>query len=262
MKKMKFKTIGLFSISDKGRMAAEDALFQIALRGIKPVILDKNSSPNEDIDMLITFGGDGTVLLGAKIAEGKLILPVNTGKVGFLSEISYDELSIALDLIFKESFHIERHWSLLCKFMDKELYCINDCILYKEEFTSIMRCSIYVNGLEVGKIHGDGVTVCTPTGSTAYSLSAGGPVIMPDSDIMCITPISSHNLSTRPIVLPKSARISIKLESAAELSLDGIDIFKLDASDIVEIEGSDVNVKFIRFGNRNVFELIREKLTL
>ena len=227
------------------------------------------------IDMLIVFGGDGTMLLAAKlvIKENIPILGFNLGKLGFLSECGKDEFSSVISNIIQHNFTVEQRLVLsyyLEKQNQQKFYAINDCVIYKGEYPKLIDIKVYKNDKFVYNVSADGVIVATPTGSTAYSLSAGGPIIFPGSDVITVTPINPHNLFLKPIIFPANSKLSFLLASAgirsevkgAHFNVDGEDIGNIRVNDKVCVEQSKFSIKFVRLPNKDFCKILREKFTL
>lgn len=217
-----------------------------------------------ELSFIAAFGGDGTILNAAGLASKRKvpILGINLGRVGFLSEISASDFPIALDLIEASEYKIDSRIMLQCETdQNEKYYCLNDFVFYKNTVSGVIFIDIEINGMNVGTIAGDGVIISTPTGSTAYSLSAGGPVIMPYLDVCLITPICPHSLAARPIVASAEQELSIKLNNDCKMFADG-DLAQCAVTGTrLNITRAPANADFIRFTNQNIFELLHRKLS-
>lgn len=221
------------------------------------------ASTEHSADCIIAIGGDGTILRGAAAAavEGCPILGINLGRIGFLSEVDMDGAEAAIDAVLAGHYDVEHRLMLKCRVNGRgEFHCLNDFLVYKRSFSGVAQMEILVDGMSTGGVFCDGITVSTPTGSTGYSISAGGPVVAPGIDAATITPICSHTLHIRPIVASADSHVELRLFSEGFLAADGMQICRLDCGDLVSITRSEREARFIRFGPSNLFELIREKL--
>lgn len=223
------------------------------------------------VEMIIVLGGDGTLLSVARLVEGKdaLILGVNLGGLGFLTEITLDGLYPALEKILKKDFVIEERMLLKSHIHRQgeriaQSTVLNDVVVSKGSLARMINLDIYINYQLVTTLRADGLIISTPTGSTAYSLSAGGPIIHPSLDAIIITPICPHTLTNRPIVVPNNVEIEIILKSKDEgavATFDGQVGFSLREEDVVEVKASDEKIRLIGSPEKNYFEILREKLT-
>jgi NAD+ kinase len=222
-----------------------------------------------DIDLLITLGGDGALLGGARWAgpTGTPVLGVNLGRLGFLTAVTLDEMQKALARIAAGDFVLDNRMALeVCLEHEHEsepFYALNDGVLHRGGLVRVVTLRVWVDDEEVGLYRGDGVIVATPTGSTAYSLSSGGPILDPRLDAIVITPISPHTMAVRPLVLPASARITIEVVSTAEdliLTIDGQVGSQLTQGDRVVVGKADEPVRLVRLPGQSFFSLLRRKL--
>lgn len=220
-------------------------------------------------DMLICFGGDGTILHASKAATRAdvPILGVNIGTMGFIAELESGELSL-LSRIAAGEYTIERRRMLEVTVhrggaeVLKEI-CLNDAVITKGAVARVVRMAVYCDDVLAMEFGGDGVIVATPTGSTAYSLSAGGPMVEPDARVMVITPICAHDIRTRPIVAADDRVVTIKLDSfgkrSAYLSVDGGRAMRLGAGDTVRVARATVETKLVRVKQRSFYEVVGSK---
>lgn len=220
-------------------------------------------------DMLICFGGDGTILHASKAATRAdvPILGVNIGTMGFIAELESGELSL-LSRIAAGEYTVERRRMLEVTVhrggaeVQKEI-CLNDAVITKGAVARVVRMAVYCDDVLAMEFGGDGVIVATPTGSTAYSLSAGGPMVEPDARVMVITPICAHDIRTRPIVAADDRVVIIKLDSfgkrSAYLSVDGGRAMRLGAGDTVRVARATVETKLVRVKQRSFYEIVGSK---
>lgn len=220
-------------------------------------------------DLAIVLGGDGTLLSAARAIAGHNvpILPVNLGALGFLTSVTLDELYPLLEEMLAGRYRISERIMLDAQVRSDasagRLCALNDAVANKGALARMLDFDVYVDQDHVGRYRADGLIVATPTGSTAYSLAAGGPVVDPELDAFVITPICPHMLTNRPIVIPGSARIDLDFAAAEEpvyVTLDGQTGFQLKANDRVTITKSEKRVTLVRPPNKTYFEILRSKL--
>jgi NAD+ kinase len=225
-----------------------------------------------DLDALLTFGGDGTLLRGARLlgARETPILGVNLGRVGFLTTATRETLDSALDGLVAGQYQIERRQALRAAIRDPEgeiratQMAVNDVAVHKGGVARVIRVNVYIQGENVGPYSADGIIVATPTGSTAYSLSAGGPIVVPGVEAMVVTPIAAHTLAVRALVVPATYRIVIEpMAGWADdllVSFDGQTGTTLAPGESVDVCRADHRVCLIRLGGEGFFERMRQKL--
>lgn len=221
-------------------------------------------------DLLIVLGGDGTLLSAARGLRGRSvpILAVNLGGLGFLTSVTLDELYPMLEQVLAG-----KHRSIERMMLDAEIRrdgkaaerqcALNDAVVNKAALARMLDFDVYVDKDHVGRYRADGLIIATPTGSTAYSLAAGGPVVHPDLDAFVITPICPHMLTNRPLVVPDTACVEIDFSEAEEpvyLTLDGQVGLQLHLKDRVAITKSSSKVQFVRPAQKTYFEILRSKL--
>jgi NAD+ kinase len=221
-------------------------------------------------DLMIVLGGDGTMLGTARLvaAKGIPLLGVNLGGLGFITEVYMDDIFTALEKVLKGECPTEERMMLQARIVRggeviASYTALNDVVINKGSMARIIDLEISVNNTYVTMFKSDGAIVSTPTGSTAYSLSAGGPILYPTIRAIVLTPISPHTLTNRPLVLPEDVRIEISLKSwnkGVMLSLDGQVGFILMPGDTVEIKKSSHNAILLRAGGRDHFDILRTKL--
>jgi NAD+ kinase len=226
----------------------------------------------DQIDLLVTFGGDGTLLKGARTLRGRPvpILGVNFGRIGFLTAVSRQQVAEALDGFASGRYSISQRAQLSARVCTPDgeggepVRVLNDVVLHKGGVARVVRLSLQVDGDRIGTVSGDGVVVASPTGSTAYSLSAGGPVVSPAIDAMLVTPICPHSLSVRPLVLPGTATLRIEPVQGDNddllVSFDGQQTSALPTGTGLTIGIAAERVHLVRFPEVTYFERLREKL--
>lgn len=221
-------------------------------------------------EFVIVLGGDGTMLAAARmLAEDKVpILGVNLGALGFLTEVTVEELYEALDEVIAKRAAVERRGMLHCHLLRQgerivHFDALNDAVVAKSAMARIIEFEIRVDDQFVASYRADGLIVATPTGSTAYSLAAGGPIVTPDVEAFIITPISPHMLAHRPLAVRDSSEVQVLIKSTQEeafLTVDGqVGIPVLDG-DQLTCKKSARNVPLLRLANRSFYDVLRTKL--
>lgn len=222
------------------------------------------------VDAVIVLGGDGTMLSVSRLVaeKGIPILGVNLGTMGFITEINRDEIYQAVDAMLSDTFIIEERLMLCARIVREgekiaEYTVLNDVVINKGALARIIDLEALINGVYVTTFKADGLIISTPTGSTAYSLSAGGPILYPTLNSIVLTPICSHTLTNRPIVLPDDFKVEITLKTLSEdvyLTLDGQVGFSLRNDDVIEINKSPFKTKLLIPCERDYFKVLRTKL--
>jgi NAD+ kinase len=220
------------------------------------------------VEYLFSIGGDGTMLDAIPLVgnSGIPVIGINMGRLGFLSGISKEEITSALDQIFAEKFKVEERTLLRLEkpagLFGEFNYALNDCTISKSSLNSMLAITTYVNDEFLNTYWADGLIVATPTGSTAYSLSCTGPILSPESENFVITPIASHNLTVRPIVIPDTSIIRILIEARNVECFVGLDsrIMKVATPMELIIKKEEFRIHLLRMTGRNFFETIRAKL--
>ncbi len=222
------------------------------------------------VEMMIVLGGDGTLLsVGRQVWNRNIpILGVNLGGLGFLTEITLDELYSVLERVLHDDFEINERETLKASVIRREkpiaeFIVLNDAVINKGALARIIDLETTINGEYLSTFRSDGLIISTPTGSTAYNLSAGGPIVYPSLHTIIITPICPHTLTIRPIIIPDDVKIRALLKSRDEevtLTLDGQQGFTLKFEDVVEVGKAEGRILLIKSPYRHYFELLREKL--
>jgi NAD+ kinase len=223
------------------------------------------------LDLLITLGGDGTLLRGARLvaAQGTPVLGVNLGHLGFLTSVPPDELDDHFARLYAGDFWLDQRFTLAAIVerpnggAGAEFLALNDAVLHKGGFARVVRIRVAVDGQEVATYSSDGIILSTPTGSTAYALSASGPVVVPSVECILATPICPHTLGIRPVVLPASSEIVVQAMAPAEqlmLTVDGQDGAGLTPEDRLVVRRGAATVPLVRFAGQNFFTTLRRKL--
>jgi NAD+ kinase len=217
-------------------------------------------------DLLVVLGGDGTLLSVAHLAarQGIPVLGVNLGRLGFLTEVPRDEMELTLDAYLGGNTAIVSPRGLLDVRVAEDAHlCLNDAVVNKGAKARMIEFRIWINGKDVADVKADGLIVSTPTGSTAYSLSAGGPIVHPAVPAMILAPICPHTLSFRPMAVASSSRVRIQVLTSGEetfLTLDGQRLLPLHRDAVVDIAWSERALRLVSSPRRNYFDLLHEKL--
>jgi NAD+ kinase len=224
----------------------------------------------EQVELLIVLGGDGTLLSAARALKGHKvpILAVNLGGLGFLTSVTREELFPLLERVVAGEHRISERMMLSAETIRhgicaEQQTALNDAVINKAALARMLDFDVYVDRAQIGKYRADGLIVATPTGSTAYSLAAGGPIVHPHLDAFLITPICPHMLTYRPLVIPDTSHVEIDIAAAEEpvyLTLDGQVGFQLQPNDRVAIRKSTSRVYFVQSPQKGYFEVLRSKL--
>ena len=234
----------------------------------QPRLFSATSDLEGQVDLVVSFGGDGTILEAATIVGGSgiPIVGINIGHLGFLASIAKEEVELAFDEIINDRYHLDERTLLKLESTPQIFpgfrYALNDLTVQKSNAQNMLTIRTYINDEFLNSYWADGLIVATPTGSTAYSLSCNGPILTPDSHNFVITPIASHNLTVRPIVVRDDSRIRIIVDSADNefyVSLDSR-IVTVSRSCELNVSRADFTIRLLRMSNRNFFQTLREKL--
>ena len=239
----------LFAVANNGRLLEEPA----------------------GLDALLTLGGDGTLLRGARIISPHAvpILGINLGRLGFLTCCNADQLSGALTRFAQHDYLAESRMALQARVLDvrgverKSWIALNDVVLNKGGFARVVSLRVAANGETIAGYAADAVVISTPTGSTAYSLSAGGPVVYPTLDTILVTPVSPHTLAIRPMILPATAEVTLQAEDGPEellVTIDGQVGTTFAAGETLSVRRAQGDVLIIRFPGTSFFTTLRQKL--
>jgi len=246
------------------RLAFEPELHTVAS---EHDVLDDPSS----LDALLTLGGDGTLLRGARALDGSPvpILGINLGRLGFLTSCGIDDLEAGVERLARGDFQAERRMTLDVRALGTDgeermrWFALNDVVLHKGGFARMVSLDVAANGESIASYSADGIVVATPTGSTAYNLSAGGPIVYPTVESIILTPISPHTMSVRPLVLPPSAEVTLRAEDGPEellVTVDGQVGTTFARGETLAISRSERAVQIVRFPGTSFFARMRLKL--
>ena len=227
----------------------------------------------KDADCVMVLGGDGTIIQAAReLAEtGVPILGVNLGTVGFLAEVELAYIYKAIDAVMAGKYKLEKRFMLKGSVIKDakivyEANALNDIVVARGNLVRAISTTVYIDGNQVSSLHGDGIIVTTPTGSTGYNLSAGGTIILPDAEVFGIHPICPHSLNSRGVITSSASKIDIDVEwnkrsepDEAIVSFDGNKGIRLMPGDKVQIMKSELTVPFLRINDFNFFESYRKK---
>jgi len=280
-----FKSIGIISRPRRSNLAevVPHLLQWLVERGVTPV-LDPETAGSlkgdgigktrhqvaEEADLLLVLGGDGTLLAAAREAalRGVPILPINLGSLGFLTSFTVEDLYPALEATLAGKSTINERVLLLVERVNRgeiltQQRVLNDCVVHKGTLARMIELELHIDGGFVCRYRADGLIVATPTGSTAYSMSAGGPIVHPAVESILITPICPHTLSDRPVVVRDTSNIELRLSESSDsvfLTLDGQTGVPMQAGDCVRITRAAERLKLIQPPNKTYFEILRNKL--
>jgi NAD+ kinase len=227
----------------------------------------RKTYPKLKLDFLFSIGGDGTILdTLTSIKKGIPVVGVNSGRLGFLSNTAKTEIKQVIKQLMAGDYRIEERTMLnldtKAKLFGKYNFALNELTVHKKDSSSMITIHVFVNGIFLNSYWADGLIIATPTGSTAYSLSCGGPIVMPNSENFVITPIAPHNLNIRPIIVSDDSEIEIKVEGREEKFLATLDSRseEISTKNTLVVSKSKLNINLVQFPNQNFFKTIRNKL--
>lgn len=219
-------------------------------------------------DAVVSVGGDGTLLRANQISSlnSTPLLGINVGRVGFLAEIELDQLTAVCDRLQKGEYAVESRMMLEASYENSAaLLALNDIVVSRGEYARLIAINAWVDENLIGRYIADGLIVSTPTGSTGYSLSAGGPIVFPGVDCMIISPICAHSLQHRPVVISSTQTVTLELDceptQKPQLSVDGQIMLHLSPNQKITITCAAKKAEFIRLEQHDFFRLIRRKLS-
>lgn len=274
------------NLNNKGVKVIAQEVFSVLSKLNATVYVDsklKSNFQNSDVifengdrlidlcEVAIAIGGDGTTLNIAKKAaqKNKAILGINAGRLGFMSGLEKDELEL-LENVVNGKYEIDKRLMLEAQVVDEngrlisKHQCLNDAVISRGNFARLVDVELYCNGREVRKMRADGVIISTPTGSTAYSMAAGGPVVSPEASCILATPICPHSLMDRSIIFSIDANLIIKAgndkSECPVLNIDGQEMIELKSGYAVHIKTSDMKTTLIKLKPENFYEILNKKL--
>ena len=219
-------------------------------------------------DFLLCLGGDGTLISGVRIFSNPSIpvLGVHLGGLGFLAQITPEVLIDKLDSVKNDKFKIQDRLVLSARISNNNdiFFAVNDFVVQNETSFRVTSLSLYIDNQHVSDYKSDGIIISTPTGSTAYSLSSGGPIVQPDVFSIIITPIAPHSLTSRPLVLPSNVEVEFRFKEESEnnlkLIIDGQNIINFTKESTVKLSQAEHHLKFITFEDYNYYETLKKKM--
>jgi NAD+ kinase len=225
----------------------------------------------QHLDAMLTLGGDGTLLRGARVIapHSVPILGINLGHLGFLTCCNADELTSALTRFARGEYLAESRMAIEARVIDARGFqreawrAMNDVVLHKGGFARVVGLHVFANGEPIATYAADGVVLSTPTGSTAYSLSAGGPVVYPTLETIVVTPVSAHTLAIRPVILPSSVEVTVQTDGGPDellITVDGQVGSNFAPGETLSVRRAEAGVLIIRFPGTNFFTTLRQKL--
>jgi len=233
-------------------------------------ISDESESEDLTADLAFVFGGDGAILAASRKLSSKQIpiIGVHLGKFGFLAELTIKEIRQSLEKIFAGEYVVSQRMLLTCRLIrSKQIIKVtpglNDAVISRASLSRLISIKLYINGKEVTTYSSDGLIVSTPSGSTAHSLAAGGPIVAPDIDAFIITPICPHTLTNRPLVVSGDSKIEMEQVSDSEgvgLTIDGQIYTDIMAGDKIIVEKAKERVLLVDTQTRTFYDVLREKL--
>ncbi len=239
------------------------------LAGLKERICPDAATLAHEVDLLVVFGGDGTMLRVARHIAGSTtpLLGVNIGGLGFLTAVPSDQMTHALACVWRGKFKYESRALIevtgRCQGQRIHETALNDIVISRGAISRLIKLDVSVDGERVTRYHGDGLIISSPTGSTAYSLAAGGAVVLPTAEVFALTPICPHTLSNRPLILPLASTIRVQAASPAPaiiLSADGQVAAELGVGDEVTVRRSRGSVRLMQLADNSFWEALRRKL--
>lgn len=233
-------------------------------------VATKEEKIREFAELIIVLGGDGTLISAVRLLKDKdtPVLGINLGRLGFLTETRVEEAINALDLFLKNEYGLEKRMKLHCHIEqdDKKVFeieVLNDVVINKSDLARIIELEVYIDGEFVNLYRADGLIISTPTGSTAYNLAAGGPIVHPEAETIILSPICPHALTNKPIVINDTSNISLKLRSKDEhvsITFDGQVSRSVDPSMTITVKKASTHTVLAVPKSKNYYSLLREKL--
>ena len=218
----------------------------------------------KECDFLVSLGGDGTLISVARrsVKYDIAVLGINLGTLGFLTDISFRNVKNFINSLQKDVYKIDKRMMIEASSNLNTFFAFNDIVISKKSISSMIRIKAMIDGKPFNSYYGDGVIISTPTGSSAYNLSAGGPLVHPMTEAFILTPIAPHSLTQRPLVLPASFEIEFTIVDSfgAVVIVDGQEIYQIEQNETIKIKMSDKKAKLIHREDRNYFEVLSEKL--
>ena len=275
----KINKVGVVLRPDTPELAKEFSLIKsIFLKNNIDVLLEENSSNminydeksysikqlSKEVDFILSLGGDGTLLsvIRETIDYSIPILGINLGNLGFLTDIKIENFEDFLDEMLAGNYRIDKRMMIEGSIKFNTFNAFNDIVISRKSISSMIKIKAFINGKLFNTYYGDGVVISSPSGSTAYNLSLGGPIVYPLTEAFIITPIASHSLTQRPLVMPVEFEIEFEIvdSQGAVVIVDGQDIYEIDEKQKIKIKISDKKAHMIHNTDRNFFEVLNDKL--
>ena len=261
---LKQKDVDIYIDKDFNDFITTKVFYHPEIKGV----FEKELPGDIEFDFFLSIGGDGTFLESATIVRDREIpiLGFNTGRLGFLSYVNSNNLIWALKQLLSGEFTLDKRMLLevTCdeEFYGKNNFCLNEFALQKKSRLNMIKLKVYANDNYINTYWSDGLIISTPTGSTAYSLSCGGPIVAPHSDVLVITPIANHNLTVRPLVVSADSEIKILIESNNDKVLASLDYraHSIKKSNEITIKKAKFNINFVNLFENTYFSTLRSKL--
>lgn len=239
-------------------------LEEVAARHLNSTEYISRSDIGSVSDILIVIGGDGTLLSIARqaVVNNIPIAGFNLGTLGFLTELDKNEIESSLHNIFLNTPSFSLRKLLRIKYMGKVHTALNDCVISNGNIARVISLSLQIDDKEVAEMRADGLILSTPTGSTAYSLSAGGPILAPEVNGIVITPICAHSLTFRPFIIPDSSTVAVRVNESEDtfITIDGQTVIPVDQKHPIHIEIHDTPLKIVEAPETNFFQLLSDRL--
>lgn len=266
---IKFKNVGLFLRKETKQASEAAKKIESMLKKAKVncTVIGEKIKNISNIDLMVVLGGDGTYLKAMSLLKDKSIpmIGINLGSLGFLTENRIEEMEEVIQYALKGK--LVEHWRTLLKVevKQKKFSCLslNDIVLERGNFTHLINVAIYCDDKLVTETKADGMIVASPTGSSAYNLAAGGPLMHPDCKAMVVTPVCAHSLTTRPIIFPDDRKLKLQVlgkDRTAILTIDGSRTLELNEKDTVTVHVDKTKQLCLRHPKYGFFHLLREKL--
>lgn len=267
------KTIGIYVNTDKDvNMSCDTIAKALTDKGFIPRVLccaglgcktDEILSFIKNVDAVFTLGGDGTLLMISKLCAsyGVPVLGINLGRVGFLSEVELSDVDMAIEALKNGEYNVNNRMMLECRVGENTYYALNEVVLHRDMTEHMIHIKLSARGQAVGSFYADGVLVASPTGSTAYNLSAGGPIAAPDAEVMLLTPISAHTLRARPYVFSSGEVLDVIGAEGitCALAIDGAEV-KRENGIKITVKRAPFDARFITLKNKNFYSILSSKL--
>lgn len=253
-----FKIKNLFQEENIEILIEDESAKMIGLNGLSLEELCQK------IDFLISVGGDGTLLsvVRKSFKFDKPVLGINLGTLGFLTDISMQQLPSFIQDMKKNNYSIDGRMMIEGSVNSNKFVAFNDIVISRKSISSMIKIAAKIDGKHFNSYFGDGVIISTPTGSTAYNLSVGGPIVYPLTEAFIVTPVAPHSLTQRPLVMPADFEIEFKITDTqgAVVIVDGQDIYEVEQNQSIKIKSASKKAKMIHSVQRNYFEVLNEKL--